>query len=1141
MKTKKLVAFLVGAILLCTCIAGTLIFTASAATETYVVGTTPGCGTLKDALATAKNATWQEGSSLEIQFSGSVTLTEGNLLFGQTTIFLADGTTKLPITINGGGTGSITLPTGKVAAANDYTFKNLTIVTTSGSSFFAGSGEVVFEEVTFEGTNTSFFGDNFTQDAYVGWENRWQKLQEAEEYVASSITFGKGTSYKNGTNKRICVVGYYDSPFAKLDPTKDINNQLSAAITSASNVTFETLSLAGATAPDIRPINTTAKIVIDSKTTIDPNNLPTNASADFDRLFNRYNYSPVAESIIEIKSGSIRGIAGDVHNDTAKAYVGDLVFKITGGFFADATGIPLRALSNTTLYGDLKLDFGQENANHPASVNWIQLTNKAALVTGDVDVKITGGEIRHATSQGLFGVGALGTSTYDISNMKIATVVPLNNNPGVPCGSIVTKFTNSEIAYHYAITNIDATIQSISTEIKDSKFAEHFYGVTKDKTVTVKGDVSITVSGKTTFSKTYFGLGNAANVTVNGNVSHDISGEVSIGSNFFGVCGSSGTYAVKGNVTNTLSGASSSKPAKFPLAIYASSNKGVSVIDGKLTNILVNCSVADGGQGCFFAGGEGATIKGGVENTFEDSTFEKYVYSGGTSSVEISNTKGTVALKNTVLGNCVFHGFFAGSNSDSAKIVGDIVNEIRGGTFGCYGNSYSSAPIGFVGAVRNYLDGAFTGNVTTTIYGGTFNCNVIAGISPMVEITEQCADLENTVTLNLYGGTFNKKIYTNCRVVENGPMFATAILNVDPTQSTTALKILDEVIETSATTVNVTGGETVQIGKETTLVADTVTGASLTLEQAEEWIAKKVYFSHSANNATTLTAQTASGVPGKYEIVTEGGQQILRGSGTALTAARLVINSRVGLLAYVPKAEVAAFGDTFTVSFKLGSTELASYTAAQIKALDTETVQGVECYAIPVSGVGPTNFANAISYSGIGLAPGETTIHELAQWGAENWESDADKNLAKAIVNLGEVVTEVAEPTYSGLTKYTGSMVAPSREGTTVSSYALHLSDTIALKLKLSDVENLGVKVGDVDLVADETYLYDAQNSSLYVFINLARINEEVTVTILDGGVAEGSFTASISGVANAYSENAIADAILVLAQAVSQIPTSAN
>lgn len=220
MRNTKLWAVLLAFVLLCGCVLGILFTGVSAEGEVvYGVGYTEGVDedkqfdTFQAAFAAVEtaiaNGEWTEGNTLVIKFAGNLEgkVEDSELLFGQKTIFTSAGK-KLPITILGteeSDASTIKVSAEKIACANDYTFKDLTldlhsyVVGTAtfdsteynvGVSFFAGSGNVTLNNVATFHLGSHVFGDNYTAEVFEGWtEADAETLKDEDGCLLSSVTF----------------------------------------------------------------------------------------------------------------------------------------------------------------------------------------------------------------------------------------------------------------------------------------------------------------------------------------------------------------------------------------------------------------------------------------------------------------------------------------------------------------------------------------------------------------------------------------------------------------------------------------------------------------------------------------------------------------------------------------------------------------------------------------------------------------------------------------------------------------------------------------------------------------------------------------------------------------------------------------
>lgn len=231
MQNKKLLSVCLTVLLVCICLVGVFSLSVSAVTPVTwkVTGTAnPAAGeyaTLQEAMdAAAAKTDWQGTDELTIEITTATAQAfnyeENGLLFEVNTIF-TQANTKLPITIKGGTLSVGNIPIGEgegphtlIACSNDYTFKNVTVYFGEKYvEFYAGSGEVVFEDSTVYNTNKTsynkkarFYSDNFTSAAFDGWEQENVDAVKGEDgLIPVSLTFRR-TDYPCGAAFRFATV-----------------------------------------------------------------------------------------------------------------------------------------------------------------------------------------------------------------------------------------------------------------------------------------------------------------------------------------------------------------------------------------------------------------------------------------------------------------------------------------------------------------------------------------------------------------------------------------------------------------------------------------------------------------------------------------------------------------------------------------------------------------------------------------------------------------------------------------------------------------------------------------------------------------------------------------------------------------------
>lgn len=563
-KKAKLISVLISALLLVACISGILVLGAGA--EEITVPTSFADATVYDytqnsgshiaeALQKAAQETWAADSKLVIKFyyKDETSLLSGaegkeNLAFGCPTIFREDGT-KLPIlimstrpemkseiqfkvsSVDKDGNPTVVDQNRAVAFANDYTFYNLTILVGSNKDrvLYAGSGNVVFEKVDFgPKSEGKLYGDNFTKQAYIGWEDHWN----GTDLIESSLTLGEGVKYNVNFlnlkgNVNIAAVGYGASDSAMLQAFSvlqddvnqnyidngnyllpdDVINEKKAA---AKLVTFKNNEIE--TAPDVRPINTKASVIVDTKTqTPDDSEIPEigcssaekNAFAEkyyeISRIAVRKGPSPVADATVEIRSGIVAALEGDNHSadnqnaikeeigkdDNGKpiyqyhplyeTFVGNTTLNLFGGcVYHDSLAV--RLLRDSSLIGNLSINIDQKFGVE-TKIQWIQPSiGSQDVVYGDYAFTMKGGNLyEYYGAPDASGKIKNSVSGGVIDNFSATRSCALTNEltNNISGGT----FTNTFYAAFNgaaARTESDAALASVITEVYGGTFESDF-------------------------------------------------------------------------------------------------------------------------------------------------------------------------------------------------------------------------------------------------------------------------------------------------------------------------------------------------------------------------------------------------------------------------------------------------------------------------------------------------------------------------------------------------------------------------------------------------------------------------------------------------------------------------------------------
>ncbi len=474
----------------------------------------------------ARSGGFEAGSVLVIKFSGNQELnfsTNGGLkrseylAFTAPTLFRADGT-KLPIVIEGVENNDVvpTLVLGDGAYtalgfANDYYFSNLTISKASTAShiFYAGSGKVVFHNVTFDTAGTvTFAGDNYTSDSFYGWtETHFDANKGADGLLSTGYTFGKNASVNSSTILAAVVAdGHsgtdaYKTSYPKIESDLTDTN-VETAVTKSKSVKYTNGKLLSSNANCVvTPTETSTSITID-------NGKAPSTTADFTKVYARKGCSPVAKAEIKLVSGTVKYMYGDAYtNETAnngvkdtyanrpnrEIYCGDTTITIDGGKVTDCVyGLHYSHLIGDYTVnlngGDVKRINGTESLAKNASIKGNYLFHAtdgtlgeyygACEVVGEgntIETRVEGGTFTSIFSCVRFGVSAI---TNNISGGDFQNVfygASRNNYAGgdvtnnISGSHSTTKFSTGNTFYAGG-GNASATLGTVITNISGGAF-----------------------------------------------------------------------------------------------------------------------------------------------------------------------------------------------------------------------------------------------------------------------------------------------------------------------------------------------------------------------------------------------------------------------------------------------------------------------------------------------------------------------------------------------------------------------------------------------------------------------------------------------------------------------------------------------
>ena len=895
---------------------------------------------------------------VRLVLTGTHTATEKDgVLFGQKTVFLPDGK-KLPITITG---GTLILPEGSLACANDYTFTAITVPFDDlATSLFAGSGNVTLEKITVDRNGTpeyksSFFGDTFTAAVFEGWTEKSLNLYKENGLFTSSMTLGEGFMYENTS----------DYPYAAVGSSTDFSAKVGTKTISADD--------------------TCAKLVVDG--------------ASLHTTMACLGSNPVGNSVLHVKKGSLYRLYALGHA-RQKSHTGDVTVLVEGGTFKSF----VRLLSEVTLNGDLNVTLkNMDLSGNTAETDgrMIQMLFSSGSINGDLTVSMEnvkadryygGFSSSNLTLTGdvsttakncefsKFFYGGLGKSTISGNVENTLENVTLDNFKGADECVLLGKaadytgkkdsvgnltnllrdvtFTKSESSASIHLGNLNGTQNgSIFNTLENVTVSTGHAVYGGNRGGSVKGIVNIV--SNSVFSSTFCGGSSGGTVT---DVTNTISD--SVFNDYLYLSGSGNT--VKGQVENRLTGCTVSKYYTFG-----------GVNSGKVLNNHLEYGIKNYLEDCTlhgFWGGSAsstATHKGNIYTVLASGdysgydSYKPYSFAGG-----CRNTRHEGTATSLIRGG-VFHGLVAGGSIPNDKSyakehVGSALLTLAGGTF-----EY--------GAVANCQWGSYpeaTLNVDTLqareplSFGFALECNSVVASSEMpTELTGSvtCKELiaRGDGTMNIYGEIFCDRFTVEKDAASPAVYGKVHCKNLSLGENALLLGAYGEV------------------------TAEEVAGVAR-LHQTEFWL-KRSYFTSPASTVILLSQEES--VLG--EATSENG--VVRGLSSAFTGVSIVFSDKVFLRFAFDKDWAEANKDNFTFTAKCGDRTVAS-----ADGFDDLTLKD-GCYTLLSDALNAAEFGNAVTYSGSLVPEHAFTLVELAENGVKIYDKKGEfqplGKLLKAFAN----------------------------------------------------------------------------------------------------------------------------------------------
>ena len=896
-------------------------------------------------------------AGVRLVLTGEHTATaEDGVLFGQKTIFLPSGL-KLPITVSG---GTLRLPAGNVVCTNDYTFTDIRIPFDDvQTKLYAGTGNVVLGNIITDlngtdGENKSrFYGDNFTANAFLGWDEDKLALYTEDGLFTSSMTLGHGFKFAPKSAGIYAAVGS-STDFSATVGTKTIS------------------------ADDTCP-----KMIIDG------------AEVGHSMVKAGAAPNPTGNAVLHVKSGTIGSLRAGGHLSDSKTATlkGDMTVIVDGGKLWDFP----RLLRAATLDGDLNVTFKNVDLMENTTENgkMIQIAFGGSTINGDLTVyleNVKADRYYGALSSG--GKALNGDLSFTAKNCEFSQFVYSGLGAASIAGNVTNTLENVELPFYRGLDECTSLTGNVTTSFKNVTFPDqssmvHVY-MGSVKTATVNGNFINTMEGVNIGDNVSLYMGTYGG-TLNGDVTSTVKSGV-YGEYFYGA---TNTGVVNGTVTNNIEGG---------IFLYETYLSGFyTEIRGKVVN-----NVSGGTFNHYLFGG---TRSGKVTNTTADYTIRNY-FSGGTFKGVWGGSGGGSATHKGNVYNEITGGTFSTYSTDNSKMnsfaggcrntkqTGNANTLIRGGIFegwvagGSIPNDDSYSKTSEGNTLLTLAGGDFRHTVTANCRWGTYtgetllNVDTEKGLEPLkVAATLECNDViaasdtyELALTVNFTAKnivargsktmTLNGKVTTDTFTVEKGAAAPCVYGSVQ------------------IGTLNA-GGETILLGAKTRITALAVNG-EVTLHQTELWSAN-TYFTSPADTVIHLTeAEDAFG-----RVQLKNG--VVKGLSSSLAGVAFVFADNVSLRFAFDKEWAESVKSDFSFTAKAGAQTIVD----AAKFSDLILKDGY--YTVVSEPIETENYNADITYSGTYIPERSFKMTELAATGIKVYDKAGQypelANLLKAFSN----------------------------------------------------------------------------------------------------------------------------------------------
>ena len=1179
MKQKK-TKFCLATLVLIACLVGVFMMTSahaktSEATKIFTVGNlSVSDAEVFDSIGAAFDAaasrTWASDDVLEIRFKGEISPGPQNgLMFNQTTIWRQDGT-KLPIIIRGVDTAKardayiyVDAAGGWYACANDYTFVNLTLpISSHNTEFFAGSGNITFENVSFTNSST----------ATIANETDRERMYEISRDTAISLC--------NSLN--LDRIPYGDACYA-LYSDEAIGDTLYG-----------------------KNGNTYGDYIHDGDT---GGGQYLNACVWYEVLTHRSCVGNTWRPAYALEEAKIPHLQAAAHDAVTAVYGADYYSTVPTDIGGDGVlNVLILGSSNAYYFGDELVMIAKEDGVNlrvvHAYYSGVPISDQWSFISGDlaryeVNVYENDGSHKVTASQKISSI--LPLYTWDVVDVFQSSTVfakynfyadDVNATALADCAhaSDIFAYLRARVPnarytwFQTSAMPLGAPGPSLGngkifadncTQAVFSGWPELAPGEKVHTSVTFGDNIEFVAASKyfigavgyiSSAPATAYTASTAGNVTyleapsydnipdirpVNleatiivdgapadlgavcakiGYAPTDAKVQLKSGTAYYlyGDTASSTAHSLYGNITLEMSG------GVLRQSIYATKDCNLT---GNLTVNVSGGHIEGNIRGAFSSGKvtgnttivvSGGEIDGAFYGGFADGTVTNEI-SGGIIHGAFYSLRSVTAghLINRFTGGELYGTVYAG-HFESSHVIGGIENTVSG-------NVKFHAPV-WLGGYRST-----TGNITNTVSGGEFY--------DTLNVTGTAGTASSTVTTAITDGIFHGNVEAGRGTLVKVTAVRTTVSGGTFYGTLSAAHASDQLILSTGT---------INLGSSAQIRPTSVSG-NVTLRQIEAWESNTVYFHMDATNVDGITTATAGGVGGSVQKVESDHDTEFVGRGAALPiGARLVIDDMIRVKVYFDAANLSFASDDWAYTL---TSDIAGF--SDVTGGKADFTEEGQYSVLTLPAVGASNFHVPFVLTVPGADPLEISVMSLCETGINTTYAGKTAELVsllKGIYNLGLAAHErfhddVFDGTYKALTysgkyndnaiDYSGYVSEDGTIGFTGASLSLGAASGIDLYVKSSHSVSVYVNGEKISSSYYRTELIPAEQQAsfggatriLHLSIKAKAFDTPFSIEIHRGDQSATLNNVTIAAVANmnqASAEQNLVQRFLAYVEAVS-------